>query len=279
MIISRQHFDIDDKTVIEKLLIKTPLKQSPVFQDEACFLYFKEGATIISTPTELVEINEGESILLKCGSYFADIINKKTAGISEVYVIHLYPEILKKIYKDEIPHFIKQKATTNYSQKITKNNIIVHFIESLLFYFENPAIVTNELLLLKLKELILLLVQTNSENTLHDLFTHLFTPRQANIAEVIHSHLYSNLTMDQLATLTGQSLSTFKREFQKHFFDAPANYIRNKRMQKAAELLLHSSFTISEICYQVGYEDTSYFSRLFVKTFQHSPSEYRKLNL
>ena len=81
-----------------------------------------------------------------------------------------------------------------------------------------------------------------------------------------------------MAFLAGLSLSTFKREFKKHFDDTPASYIRNKRMKKAADLLRHSSLTISEISFQIGYEDSSYFSRLFYQKFDILPSDYRKAN-
>jgi len=81
-----------------------------------------------------------------------------------------------------------------------------------------------------------------------------------------------------MAFLVGQSLSTFKREFKKHFDDTPANYIRNKRMKKGADLLIHSSLTVSEISFQIGYGDSSYFSRIFYKKFNILPSDYRRSN-
>ena len=276
MIISRKHFDLNDKTIIEKLVIKTPLKQQPVFQNEACFLYFKEAESTISSATEQIKIHTNESVLLKCGSYFADIISTSKTGTCEVFVIHLFPEILKELFNDEIPSFIKENHTNNYSQRIVNEHVIEHFIQSVSFYFENPTLMQPELMRLKLKELILLLLQTSAHSTIVDLFSHLFTPREATLTEVIASHLYSNLTLKELAKLTGQSLSTFKRAFEKHFSDTPANYIRHKRMQKAADLLLHSSLSISEVAYQVGFEDSSYFSRLFSNTYELSPSEYRQ---
>ncbi len=275
MIISRQHFDINNKTIIEKLLIKGPLTQSPVFQDEACFLYFKEGASIINSPTDKVIVNNGESVLLKCGSYFADIINDSVRGVCEVYVIHLYPEILKEIYKGEIPNFIKSKNDAPHAQKIINKNVITHFVQSLDFYFENKELISTELLHLKLKELILLLLETNQKLTIIDLFAYLFVPRKASISEVVNSHLFSNISIEQMATLAGQSISTFKREFKLHFDNTPANYIREKRMKKAADLLTFSAYSISEIGYQVGYDDSSHFSRLFNQFFKISPTDYR----
>ena len=172
MIVNHRHFDLKGKTLIEKLIIKAPMLQSPVFQNEACFIYLKEGESIITSPTEKVIVENGESVLLKCGSYFAEIINKVDDGLCEVYVIHLYPEILKEIYKNDIPHFITSKKTAYYTQKIINKEVIRQFIQSLDFYFENQQVVSTELLLLKLKELILLLLETNEREIIMNLFSH-----------------------------------------------------------------------------------------------------------
>jgi len=56
MIKSRQHFDLDKKYVIEKLIIKTPFRFEAIFQNGACFLYFKNAESILSLPTKKIEL-------------------------------------------------------------------------------------------------------------------------------------------------------------------------------------------------------------------------------
>ncbi|MBL3658948.1 hypothetical protein [Fulvivirga sediminis] len=73
MVNNRQHIDLGGKTVIEKLEVTPPLRQKPILQDEACSLHFNKGGSHISAPTEKITIKENESILLKCGTYFADL--------------------------------------------------------------------------------------------------------------------------------------------------------------------------------------------------------------
>jgi len=97
MIINHQHFDLNNKTVIEKLVVKTPTKHSPVFQNEA---YFKDGESIISSANEPLLINPEECVLLKCENYFGDIIQKAPSGICEIYCSS-FPNVLcrNKYYK------------------------------------------------------------------------------------------------------------------------------------------------------------------------------------
>ncbi len=51
-------------------------------------------------------------------------------------------------------------------------------------------------------------------------------------------------------------------------------FIKNVRLKKAVQLLETESFTIAEIAYKVGFNDPSYFTRIFKKEFGKSPSEY-----
>ena len=275
MIVSRQHFDLGDKRVIEKMIIRTPFRLGATFQHEACFVYFKNGKRIVSSPTERLAIEATESVLLNCSNYFADFIQQASPATIEVYAVHLYPDLLKEIYKDTLPEFVQHQATGQNAQIIANHIIINHFIDSLVFYFENPALVNSELLVLKIKELILLLLQTKNAATIAELMANLFSPRQANLKDVIQNHLFSDFSMNELAQLAGLSLSSFKRAFQNIYHDTPANYLRTKKMEKAIDLLKRSDYSVSEICFQIGFNDTSHFTKAFKKHTQQSPLAFR----
>lgn len=276
MIIDRKQFDLKNRCVIEKLHIKTPFRYGAIFQNEACFLFIKDGKSILNSSTEKLNLYVSESVLLKCGNYFADLIQKSEHKNCEIIAVHLHKDNLKELYKDEVPNFIKSKENRPFAQKIEKQDIIIHFIDSLEFYFQNPTLVSDELLKLKIKELILLLLQTKNADNIISLFSHLFTPRQANFKEIIQAHLFSNITIPELAVLAGRSVSTFKRDFESYFNDTPANYLKEQKLLKANELLVSTDYSVSEICYEVGFSDTSHFTKLFKLKYNTTPSEFRK---
>lgn len=276
MILDRKYFNLHNKCVIEKLVIKAPFRHGVVFENEACFLVVKDGQGALKSPTEVVPISVSEGVLLKCGNYFADLIPQTSPNQCELIAIHLPKELLRNLYKDEVPGFFKSSGSPTYAQKIPNGEIISHFIDSLDFYFHHPALVNEELLTLKLKELIALLIQTHHAKDIVGLFAHLFTPRQACLKEVIQTHLFSNLTVAELAKLAGRSVSSFKRDFENTFHDTPARYIREQRLLKAAEWLISTDLSVSEICFKTGFEDASHFTRLFKSKYQLGPSEYRK---
>lgn len=57
-----------------------------------------------------------------------------------------------------------------------------------------------------------------------------------------------------------------------------SHWIQQETMLEARRLLYYSKISVKEIAYQLGYEDPTYFSRLFKKVVGLSPGEYRKQN-
>ena len=216
-------------------------------------------------------------MLLKCGKYFVDWLTRNTDNDKvEVIAFHLYPEMLRKIYAHELPRSIQQRFMAQRIESIVPDDTIGLFIENLQFYFENPGLVNDDLLELKIKELILLLVQSKNADSVLQLLEELFTQRVANLREVVDTHLYSDLTLEELAELCNLSLSSFKREFEKVFSESPGRYILGRKLQKAAELLKISDHSIGDVAYASGFSDSAYFARCFKAKYNQAPSAYRK---
>lgn len=275
MKLNKQAFQYKDKVLIEKAVFTPPYRHERAFQNEGCFVYMKgTGATIMSSEDKLT-IGNKEAVLLKCNNYFLDFIQQTENQTVEVIAVHLYPDILKNIYINELPTLIERQISNRKIRHIADQQVISKFVESLEFYFENPVLVNDDLLELKIKELILLLVQTKNVESILELIKELYSPRVVNLKNVVELHLYSNLSIEELAKLCHLSVSSFKREFKKQFNDSPANYINAQKLNKAKELLSVSELSISDIAFESGFNDPQYFARLFKKKEGISPSTFR----
>lgn len=95
------------------------------------------------------------------------------------------------------------------------------------------------------------------------------------------SHLEVNYTddisLDCLVEMSGMSRRNFLREFECATGSTPISYLIGLRLASAAELLRKTSTSITQIAYQVGFNDSNYFARQFRKRFNMSPREYRRL--
>mgnify|MGYP001795664798 CR=1 FL=1 len=285
MIEKYQHFDIDSKVIIERIIFHPPLAKATPMSEEACLMYNITGKTKIYSPEQQEVVADDECVLLKCGQYFTTTFEPKKTKPIDAVAVHFYPEVLKKVFANDLPKYISEdtKDEGKAINRIRVSDFLRLYIESILFLFDNPSLVTEELLLLKVKEVILLLLNTDSKEAkkVKKILSNLFSPSKVSLRKVVDAHCYDHLTIEQLAMLCNMSLSTFKRRFTEFYSESPATYIRRKKMEKAAQLLRGSSASIASICYDLGFSDTSNFTKTFKAYFESSPSGYRdkhKLN-
>lgn len=264
------------KTIFHKVIFKTPLRYTTnlVEENRACFFYIVEGEYRTFTNSSATLLSSKDGVVKKCGSYISNYLKVVGSETCEAIAIYLYPEILKEIYKDEIPSFLKKSKRKNILRKVSSSELVDRYIQSLLFYFENPELTDEDLVIIKLKELILLLLKTEKDTTILELVSDFFNPERIPFKETVETHIYSEITVEELAFLCNLSLSSFKREFKRIYQESPARYIRNKKLGKAAGLLAASDMRINDIAFQCGL-DMANFPTIFRRKYNVSPSEYR----
>lgn len=89
------------------------------------------------------------------------------------------------------------------------------------------------------------------------------------------SNINKKITLDDLAKEANLSISHYSIKFKRKTGKSPLDYFIQLKVQKACQLLDHTSLRINEISLAVGYDDPYYFSRIFKKIMYLSPSEYR----
>lgn len=278
MVLGHKQYELFGKLIFEKVVIQPPFQRIVVMPDQACFLYVIDGTGEVVSEVEKIRIPTSESVLMKCGNYITKILASHKSSNFQAIIVHFHPDILKKIYENDLPLFLKKDNHYAASlSKIKETPLISKYIEGLLFYFEHPELVNQDLLILKLKEIILLLLQTNEYKNIDQIFASLFSPDTYSFKQIVEAHSFSDLTIEDLAQLTNLSVSSFKREFRRVYDDSPANYLRNRKLEKAADLLCISDQRISDIAFNIGFNELPHFSKCFKDKFGVSPSTYKEI--
>lgn len=272
-------YELFGKTMMQKIALTAPFKYDFPVAEQACFLYVLEGEFQYQLKDEVLNIPRNYSLFLNCISSGEFLQNAKSGANCQIVIVTFYPDILKKIYDKELPSIMHrpQGVISNKSkEKIDNDFLIQKYIEGLLFYFENPLFIDEEILVLKIKEIILLLSQTKNAAAIQLILSQLFSASTYSFKQVIEANLFSQQTIEQLADQCNLSVSSFKREFTKLYNDTPANYIKNKKLEKAAERLLVSDQRITEIAFGCGFNDLATFTKSFSDKYSISPTNYRQ---
>ncbi len=89
---------------------------------------------------------------------------------------------------------------------------------------------------------------------------------------------YRTATLTEVCGQLNQSMGRLSKLIKVQSGSTYQELLQNKRLNKAAELLERTRLSIADIIYQVGYDNSSYFYRLFKEHFHMSPKEYRQLH-
>ncbi|SFN58140.1 AraC-type DNA-binding protein [Chryseobacterium oleae] len=177
-------------------------------------------------------------------------------------------ELLKEMSTEE--HFVlPERSKTSAFTDVSEVKHLKYFMESLLQYQDLLENKSPELALLKQKEALFLLFghDPSLKNILYDISD----PYKIDLEGFMQKNYHFNVKLDRFAYLTGRSLATFKRDFEKIFGTAPRKWLLEKRLQEA-RYLLEKGKKATDIYLDLGFEDLSHFSFAFKKQYGLPPS-------
>ncbi len=245
-------------------------------ETEACFLFLTNGSFQFRTPTNVLTYCKNEAMLAKCGNYFFENIsvqenteNDNIALISAFF----YPEMVKGFFEKDlsIKHFQKKFDVL----KVNVEPLMKLFIDSIDFLLENQSIVDENIILNKVKELLLILSKSENASSVYDFVESLFVPHEYNFKEVIQQNIFTDISVEELAQLCNCGVTTFKRKFNEHYNETPAKYILLKKLEKASQLLQIKNKAIADVAYDCGFETIPSFNKAFRKHYGKTPTEYK----
>jgi AraC-like DNA-binding protein len=270
--------DLMGNTFAECFTLDQNFRINGEMRNDACLAYIQSGTQEVYSPTQKIIAKDKESILMKCGNYIANFRDVSPTAQFKSVVFHLDPEVIKNAFGEHELGFLRVKKSgrrLDSALKIKQSELLDSFVNSMMPYFNHPTLVREELLLLKLKELVYILSDSGNNEIVSQLLGTLYTKEEIEFDEIISANLYNNLSITELAHLTAKSESSFKRYFTKYYKESPAKYFKVKRLEKAAGLLKDSSHLISEIAWDCGFENAAHFSDSFRAYFGTSPKVYR----
>lgn len=100
--------------------------------------------------------------------------------------------------------------------------------------------------------------------------------RLLQVSTYVMAHYVHPITLDEIAAEVGMNRSSFCIWFKKTKGMTFTQFVIEYRLNTAAKLLQNSQRQVSEVCYEVGFNDLPHFTRAFTKAYGVSPTKYRK---
>lgn len=117
---------------------------------------------------------------------------------------------------------------------------------------------------------------TLSSSSFAKIGIHSDSRRVQKVQEYINAHYREEIRLNQLADIAGMTSVSFSRFFKLRTGKNLSDYIIDIRLGFATRLLVDSTMSIAEICYDCGFNNLSNFNRIFKKKKECSPKEFRE---
>jgi AraC-like DNA-binding protein len=193
------------------------------------------------------------------GPFKAMSIFIKKSFLQDYYVKHRYPVATADHNSFHVR--IKKVETTSLMQGL---------FSSLIPYFDSDIILKQELMNIKTREAILILTQTDP--FFHNCLFNFSEPGRIDMEEFMCKNFKFNVPLDTFARMSGRSLSTFKRDFERIFAESPRRWLKTKRLELAHYLIKEKKKAPSDVYLEVGFENLSHFSTSFKEAYGYNPS-------
>jgi len=261
---------LDGGSIIDQCIV-TAGERGTFFLEQHLLYVVLGGRVKLACGRQSWTVGKNEMILLRrAQSVSYEKQGSEETGLFESQLFAINDELLKDFLTSQqvqIPQMTEELGT----QVSPMSDRLVAYCWSLSPYFNDPSQVNPGLLRLKVMEL-LYNVMDCSKNIFRQMLQ-LRQPVKTDIHRVVEENYTSPISLDELAYLSGRSLSSFKREFQDIYGAPPARWIREKRLSKAHEMLRSSSLSVADVAYSLGFENPTHFSRIFKQQYGYAPSQ------
>jgi len=184
--------------------------------------------------------------------------------------VHLNQETLRNLSM-EFGYGPESHSDGEAVLRLKADPLYKNYFVSLMPYMQLDGIEDEGLLALKLREAVLLLLKVNPE--MKDILFDFSEPGKIDLEGFMNKNFHFNVDLNRFAYLTGRSLATFKRDFEKLFHITPSRWLQQRRLQEAHYLIKEKGKTASDIYLDLGFEDLSHFSFAFKKQYGLAPSK------
>ena len=256
--------------------ISTPLHYHPHYE----LVWIKKGSGIRIVGDHVDRFKDGDMVLL--GSNLPHVWENDNVyyeGNSDlnidVFVVHFVDEIIDNLLK--VPELTGIKKILQKSQQglCIKGNTNIELGEMIERLFLSASI---ERIILFLR-IFQLLQDTNDTILLSSIdFTHFFheqkSDRLRKIYEFVGMNFNRNIQIEEISGIACMSPTAFCRYFKQKTGHSFISYVNNFRLGYAKNLLNSNEYKISTVAEMCGFQDISYFNRMFRQKNNMTPTEY-----
>jgi AraC family transcriptional regulator, exoenzyme S synthesis regulatory protein ExsA len=244
-------------------------KRNEVYFEEHAVVFVLDGEKRFVSTNQDLHVRKGHILFFQRGCYS---MNESIDNQYRSLVFFFNEKLLKEFVSQNRSLFEdNNNQSTKPILELNSTPTFEKFVDSLLPFFEAKTQYLNQFLRLKLHELLLHLLELDSTYQFRTILYNIYKGEKTDLDFLLNEYYLKPLSINELAHISGRSLSAFKRDFERQFGTSPANWIKQKRLEYANLQLKNTSKNVSEIGLEIGYESISHFIKSYKEKFGFTP--------
>ncbi|MDO4758602.1 MAG: AraC family transcriptional regulator [Rikenellaceae bacterium] len=231
-------------------------------------------------------VGRGEMLSLGIGRHYVESIPENGQPFEQIF-IYYSPEELQRVLMHLSVTYHLTINNTHTCEKCRNQTCVVaeaspsirnFFLNTNAYLRENDFHRDETAENIKMTELVYLIV-TQGDGCIRNRLLASVDVAGENFEQVIYDHIFRAVPIEQLAEKTNRSLTSFKKEFRRHFNAPPHKWYVRQRLIHSRLLLISTNKSVSEIGNECSFPNTSHYIKLFKRAYKLTPAAYRALHL
>ena len=270
-------FKVNDLLVVEyKCMI--PGDHIQFWTHNHYFAYILSGQTKYSSTGNTISAQQGDAIFVRKGTYLAQPQN---TGDYCAIVIFVSDDFIQRVSDRFLT--TKLSASTGKLSPVNDTSIfslavdesLSAYFHSVLSYFRRESPPSDELLKVKVEELLLNILSGSINHSLARYLQRIRDSGKVSLHEMMESSFMYPMSLNEYARLCARSLSTFKSDFFDTYKTTPGRWLIKSRIHYAKVLVETTDDSVNDIAFKSGFKNTAHFVKVFKETYGAPPLQYR----
>lgn len=253
----------------------------PVTLSRCAVGYILHGTKNVYYGDKCCRIARGEIFYLGVGRHYVENIADDDNQFEQITFYYTPAELqnimsqLNISYGVEISNSHSCEECSQQHVSMPATNTMKSFFQSCNCYLRNDFFSSDVAENIKMTELIYMLISCEDCCMKSKLMSNMDVAR-GNFDRIVYSNMFNDISIEQLASASNRSLTSFKKEFKRRFKVPPHKWYIRQRLAQSQLLLISTSKSVSEIGIACSFPNTSHFIKLFKKEYSVTPATYRQ---
>lgn len=228
------------------------------------------------------EVNKGDVFYLGTGNHYTEDVPEGNKPFEQI-VFYYTPEQLGRTLNQLSMHY-RLTITNDHSCPNCRNqshvvypawNTLKTFFSTIGQYLKEDVFNRDEAAEnIKITELVYLILAQKDCCLKNKILSNIDLMKES-FEQIVQNNIFNDISIEELAQKCNRSLTSFKKEFRKHFYEPPHKWFIKQRLMHSRLLLISTNKSISEIGNECNFPNTSHFIKLFKKEYSLTPATYR----